>query len=173
MAAMKRDVNLGLLLVIVAAIIVFSGFTVYYQTTFKSLSTTYQNEIKELGKVTTDLEAKRSQLNETSVQLQLKKQKEDDLSKKYVDTASERDGLQSDKTKLTADLASTKLTLSQTQADLANSKAEVARQYQVAQDLDAKVRTLKADVANRDADIARIKAQRDCYQNAAPGGASC
>jgi len=173
MAAMKRDVNLGLVLLIVAAILIFSGFTVYYQTTFKNLSTTYQNEIKAVDTVTKDLEAKRSQLNESSVQLQLKKQKEDDLSKKYVDTASERDSLQSDKTKLTADLASTKTTLAQTQADLQNTKVDLAKQYKIAQELDVLVGTLKADVANRDADIARIKAQRECYKAVAPSGTSC
>ena len=85
MAAMRRDVNLGLLLMILAALLMFSGFTVYYQTTFKSLSTTYQNELKELGKVTKDLESKRSLLNDTSTQLQLKKQKEEDLSMKFSD----------------------------------------------------------------------------------------
>src|SRR3989338_3515721 len=96
MAIMKRDVNLGLLLLIVAALLVFSGFTVYYQTTFKNLSTTYQNQLKALDAVSKDLESKRGQLNATSVQLQIKQQKEEDLRKKYVDTESERTQLAQD-----------------------------------------------------------------------------
>ena len=78
---MKRDVNLGLLLLIVAALIMFSGFTVYYQTTFKNVSKSFEIKLKELDQLNTELESKRGQLNETSIQLQIKKQKEEDLSK--------------------------------------------------------------------------------------------
>ena len=48
MSIMRRDVNLGLLLLIVAALLMFSGFTVYYQTTFKNLSKTYETQIRPL-----------------------------------------------------------------------------------------------------------------------------
>ena len=77
MGIMKRDVNIGLLLLIVAAVIMFSGFTVYYQTTFKNVSKSFEIKLKELDTVTKELESKRGQLNETNVQLQLKKQKEE------------------------------------------------------------------------------------------------
>ena len=90
MAAMKRDVNLGLLLLIVAALLMFSGFTVYYQTTFKNVSKSFEIKLRELEGVSNELEAKRGQLNETNVQLQLKKQKEEDLSKKFTDVRSEK-----------------------------------------------------------------------------------
>ena len=69
MAIMKRDVNLGLLLLIVAALLMFSGFTVYYQTTFKNVSKSFETKIKELESVSKELESKRGQLNETSIQL--------------------------------------------------------------------------------------------------------
>ena len=94
---MRRDVNLGLLLLIIAAILMFSGFTVYYQATFKNLSKTYQLELQNLEKVTTDLESKRNQLNDTSTQLQIRAQKEEDLSKKFTDVRSERDQLDADR----------------------------------------------------------------------------
>ena len=164
MAVMKRDVNLGLLLLIVAAIIMFSGFTVYYQTTFKNLSKTYQNELSNLQMVSKDLEAKRGQLNETSVQLQLKKQKEEDLSKKFVDTKSERDQLETDKKKLELDLAGTKASLASTSAKLSETQNQV---NQVITDLAKKtadlnnalsdVTRLKKDVADRDKRIACLK----------------
>ena len=93
MSIMKKDLNMGLLLLIVAALLMFSGFTVYYQTTFKNVSKSFEIKLKELEAVSNDLAAKRSQLNETNLQLQIKKQKEDDLSKKFVDTKSERDQL--------------------------------------------------------------------------------
>ena len=164
MAVMKRDVNLGLLLLIVAAIIMFSGFTVYYQTTFKNLSKTYQNELGNLQMVSKDLEAKRGQLNETSVQLQLKKQKEEDLSKKFVDTKSERDQLETDKKKLELDLAGTKASLASTSAKLSETQNQV---NQVITDLAKKtvdlnnalsdVTRFKKDVADRDKRIVCLK----------------
>ena len=167
MAVMKKDVNLGLLLLIVAALLMFSGFTVYYQTSFKNLSTTYQNKLKELGKVTSDLETKRSQLNETSVQLQLKKQKEEDLSKKFVDTKSERDQLETDKNKLTADLTSTKATLSQTKADLAKIQSDLNAQTALVGQLNTQVLGLKADKDRLNSQIASLNAKIDCLKSKA------
>ena len=172
MAAMRRDVNLGLLLLIVAALLMFSGFTVYYQTTFKNLSTTYQNQLKDLEKVTKDLEAKRGALNETSVQLQLKKQKEEDLSLKFTDVRSERDQLETDKKKLEVDLASTKTSLSATLKELENTKTELdstksklAAEIQLARDLNSQVLSLKADV-DRINDLYRsYKSKYECVAN--------
>ena len=146
MAVMRRDVNLGLLLLIVAAILMFSGFTVYYQTSFKNLSTTYRNELNELEKVTKDLEAKRGQLNETSVQLQLKKQKEEDLSKKYVDTESQRSQLETDKKKLEVELTSTKSNLAGTTAKLTETQSQLASYIQLVTDLNRQINNLKSDV---------------------------
>jgi len=157
MAFMKKDVNLGLLLLIVAAILTFSGFTVYYQTSFKNLSKTYTNQLQELGKVTKDLEAKRGQLNETSVQLQLKQQKEEDLSKKFVDTKSERDQLEDDKNKLTAELVNTKSQLAAASAELTSTKNTLS---QTLADLAKKT----ADLANALSDVTRFKSYKDKYE---------
>lgn len=172
MSVMRRDVNLGLLLLIVAALIMFSGFTVYYQTTFKNLSATYNNQLQELGKVTKDLEEKRGALNETSVQLQLRQQKEEDLSKKFTDVRSERDQFESDKKKLDADLGSTKSSLSATLKELENTKTELdstksrlAAEIQLAQDLNSQVLSLKADV-DRINDLYRsYKSKYECVAN--------
>ena len=167
MAVMRRDVNLGLLLLIVAAIIMFSGFTVYYQTTFKNLSTTYQNEMKQLDKITKDLESKRSLLNDTSTQLILKQQKEEDLSQKFTDVRTEKEQLQADKTKLEGDLVSTKSTLAQTQADLQNTIVNLGKQQKLAQELDAQIVTLKQNVANLNAKIDSLNAKVDCLKSKA------
>src|SRR3989338_8000437 len=91
MEIMKKDVNMRLLFLIVAVLLIFSGFIAHYQTTFKNASNSFDIKSKELEGVSKELEFKRSQLNETSVQLQLKSQKEEDISKKYVDIKSERD----------------------------------------------------------------------------------
>ena len=157
MAVMKKDVNLGLLLLIVAALVMFSGFTVYYQTTFKNVSKSFEIKIKELESVEKELDAKRGALNETSIQLQLKKQKEDDLSKKFVDTKSERDQLESDKNKLTADLTSTKSELAGTKTNLEQAKVQLANTLA---DLAKKI----ADLNNALSDVAKYKPYKDKYE---------
>ncbi|MBI2650202.1 hypothetical protein HYX04_02710 [Candidatus Woesearchaeota archaeon] len=166
MAIMKKDVNLGLLLLIVAALLMFSGFTVYYQTTFKNVSKSFEIKIKELEGVSKELESKRGQLNETSLQLQLKKQKEDDLSKKFVETESERSQLETDKNKLTAELTSTKSDLASTKADLARTKDLLTAEIAKSQDLNRQVLNLKSDVD-------KLEKKNDCLKSTAGASETC
>src|SRR3989338_730956 len=173
MATMKRDVNMGLLLLIVAALLMFSGFTVYYQTTFKNLSITYKNELHSLQKVTEELESKRSALNETSVQLQLKKQKEEDLSKQFTDVRADRDQLESDKDKLTVDLASTKGQLSAALTELNSVKTQLADKIKLVADLDRQVCNLKADVDKLENRVDDLKKKNDCLKQTAGASESC
>ena len=155
MAVMKKDVNLGLLLLIVAALVMFSGFTVYYQTTFKNVSESFEIKLKELETVEKDLQAKKGLLNETSVQLQLKSQKEADLSKKFVETESEREQLETDKNKLTADLTSTKSELAGTKAKLEQVQVQLSNALT---DLAKKT----ADLSNALSDVTKYKNKYQC-----------
>ena len=161
MAIMKRDVNVGLLLLIVAALLMFSGFTVYYQTTFKNVSKSYETKIKELESVSKELESKRGQLNETSVQLQLKKQKEEDLSQKFTDVRSEKEQLESDKAKLQTELSGTKSQLAATSAELSGTKSQRGAQVQLTQQLNTQVLNLKSDVDK----YKPYKAKYECVAN--------
>ena len=65
MTFMKKDVNLGLLVLIIASVLLFSGFSVYYQTAFKDVSLEYQEKLGQLSEVTEQLSSKRQELNET------------------------------------------------------------------------------------------------------------
>ena len=167
MAVMKRDVNLGLLLLIIAAILMFSGFTVYYQTSFKNLSKTYQNQLNDLGKVTKDLEAKRGALNETSVQLQLKQQKEESLSKKYVETESQRSQLETDKKKLEVDLAGTKASLASTSAQLANTQSQLDQRLVELSQKITQIDNLNAKIANLNNQIDSLNTKVSCLKSKA------
>ena len=167
---MRRDVNIGLLLLIVAALLMFSGFTVYYQTTFKNLSTTYQNELKELDKTEKELESKRNALNETSIQLQLKKQKEEDLSKQFVDTKSDKDKLESDKKKLEVDLATTKAQLQSTSAQLSSTQNQLADQATKAAQLTTQVTSLQSQITSLNGKISKLNKEKDCLEQT--GGTS-
>ena len=173
MGVMKKDVNLGLLLLIVAALLMFSGFTVYYQTSFKNLSTTYQNELRSLEKVTTELESKRGQLNETSIQLQLKKQKEEDLSKKFVDTKSERDQLESDKKKLEVELASTKTSLAGTTAKLEQVQNQLSQTITELAKKTTDLNNALSDVRKLDDKVDDLNKRIACLKSTGGASESC
>ncbi len=166
MPIMKRDVNFGLLLLIVAALLMFSGFTVYYQTTFKNVSKNFETKIKELESVSQELESKRGQLNETSLQLQLRKQQEEGLSKKFVETESERSRLESDKKKLEVELANTKASLASTAAKLAETQSQLSAQVQLAADLSRQVANLRSDVD-------KLEKKNNCLKSTAGASETC
>lgn len=161
MGIMRRDVNVGLLLLIVAALLMFSGFTVYYQTSFKNVSRSYETKLQELEKVSNELESKKGQLNETSIQLQLRKQKEEDLSQKFTDVRGEKEQLESDKAKLQSELSSTKTQLAATSAELSTTKSQLAAQVQLTQQLNTQVLNLKSDVDK----YKPYKAKYECVAN--------
>ena len=143
MAFMKKDVNVVLLLLIVASILVFSGFTVYYQTTFKDVSLEYKNKLEQLQKVTSDLSTQKQQLNETYALRVKAEQDKKALDQSYKDLSDERNQLEDDKSKLEVDLLATK-----------NDLAEKSVQLTSAQN----------QLASTQAELGSVKAQRDNYK---------
>tara|TARA_Y100000310_G_scaffold68197_1_gene63498 strand:+ start:10889 stop:11413 length:525 start_codon:yes stop_codon:yes gene_type:complete len=169
MSSIKKDVNIGLLILIVATLIMFSAFTVYYQTTFKNISKSYKTKLDELVKVTSDLDLKRTLLNETSTQLDLKKQREEDFNVKFTEVRGERDTLESDKNQLTVDLTSTKAQLAQSQSDLANSQAQVAEKQSELTDAYNSIQSLQKSNSNLKGDVDRLDTRVSCLLNTADG----
>ena len=95
------------------------------------------------------------------MQLQLKKQKEEDLSKKFTDVRSERDQLETDKKKLEIELASTKGILAATTAKLTETQNQLSAQLQLAQELNRQVLNLKSDVTRLDKKVDCLKSKAD------------
>lgn len=125
MKVMKRDINFGLLLIIIATLICFSAFTVYYQTTFKNLSTNYYTKLDEIDLVTNQLTFEKSKLNQTSYQLQVKEQRESELSSIYSDLRSEKEILEDNLKSTQDELMNTQKQLSETQSELTSTKSDL------------------------------------------------
>ena len=122
MAFMRRDVNIGLLILIIASILLFSGFSVYYQTTFKNVSLEYQNKLSQLGTVTQDLAVQKERLNETySLRIKAEEDRKS-LDVRYKDLSDENSRLESDKASLQSELGSTKSSLAEKTVELEASK---------------------------------------------------
>ena len=118
MAFMKRDVNIGLLILIIVAVIVFSSFSVYYQSTFKNVSLDYQNKLEQLGQVTTELSKQKQELNQTYGLRVKAEQDKNTLDAKYTEVRDENEQLSGDNTNLRLEVASTKSELSEKTAQL-------------------------------------------------------
>ena len=144
MSFMKKDVNVVLLFLIVASILIFSGFTVYYQTTFKDVSLEYKNKLEQLQKVTSDLSTKRQQLNETYALRVKAEQDKRALDQSYKDLSDERNQLENDKSSLESELINTK-------GDLAEKSAQL--------------QSTQNQLASTQAELGSVKAQRDNYKN--------
>jgi len=159
MAFMKRDVNFGLLILIIVSIVLFSGFSVYYQTTFKDVSLEYQNKLNQLGQVTKELSAKREELNETYSQRIKAEQDKEVLDQRYKDASDENTVLHSELTSTKVQLAekkselgATKTLLSQTQSSLSAANSEVSSLKSQRSSLKDEIDCLKTEAAKADAD---------------------
>ena len=165
MAFMKRDVNIGLLLLIIASILVFSGFSVYYQTTFKNVSLEYQNKLEQLGEVSTQLTEKRQELNET---YSLKVKAEEDrktLDARYKDASDENEQLNADNSNLRSEVSSIKNQLGEKSAELDATKSLLAQTQASLSSAKSEVSSLKAKRDRLGDDIDRI-----CTKLVAAGG---
>ncbi len=147
MKVMKRDVNFGLLLIIIATLISFSAFTVYYQKSFKNLSTDYYGKLSELDSVADQLTLEKGRLNQTSYQLQVKEKRESELSGIYTDLRVEKEGVE-------ADLKTVQEALSAEQDKLREAQDELT------QTLD-ELTTTKSDLENAQERIDDLKDEID------------
>lgn len=154
MAYMKRNVNLGLLIVIVASLIMFIAFTIYFETQFKQKNSNIELKIKELEQVTNELGLKKRALNETS---ELKTKAETDrkaLDAKYKDISDENLGLHQDNTNL-------RLELSQTKSDLAGKIDELEQNKVILAQTQQQLATANSEIVSKNARISDLKDDKD------------
>lgn len=153
MAFMKKDVNLGLLLLIIATLLLFSGFTVYYQTNFKNVVTEYHDKLEQLEEVTTELGTEKTKLNET-YQLRVKAEKDvEALDVQYRLLGDERDQLESDKNKLQVELSSTKTELAETETKLSQTQTILSQTQDSLRAANARISSLNDRMDDLEDDI--------------------
>ena len=156
MAFMKRDVNLGLLILIVLSISLFSGFSVYYQTTFKDISLEYQTKLEQLSKVTNELGAKRQELNET---YSLRVKAEEDrktLDQRYRDVNEENDKLAADNSNLRSEVSNTKIQLAVKTSELDASKNLLAQTQASLSAANSEITSLKSQKSSLKDDLDKV-----------------
>ena len=83
----KKNVNFGLLIMIVALVVSLAAASIYYQTTFKSIKKEHDTKMSELQKVTSTLLEKKEELAQTTA-------KQETLESKYTDVKEEKESLE-------------------------------------------------------------------------------
>ena len=156
---MKKDVNIGLLILIIAAVLLFTGFSVYYQTTFKSISLEYKTKLEQLQKISSDLVSQKKELNETQASRIKAEQDKKALDQGYKTVSDENDQIKATNSNLQSELSSTKNDLGEktakleaTQNILAQTQASLATANSKVSILTKKVSCLKDEAAKADAD---------------------
>ena len=156
MAFMKRDVNFGLLILIIVSIVLFSGFSVYYQTTFKDVSLEYQDKLNQLGQVTKQLSSKRQELSETYSLRVKAEQDKNVLDQRYRDVSDENDKISADNTNLRLEVSSTKSQLAEKSSELDATKTLLAQTQSSLSSANGEITSLKSQRSNLKDDIDRI-----------------
>jgi len=161
MAVMKKDVNIGLLILIIASIILFSGFSVYYQTTFKDVSLEYKEKLEQLSDVTKELGTKRQELNETySLRVKAETDREA-LDAKYKDASDENERLDTDNVNLRSEISSTKNDLAEKTAELGATKTSLIAANAQINVKDDRIDSLKDEIDCLEAEVAKADADED------------
>ena len=153
MKVMRRDVNFGLLLIIMATLICFSIFTVHYQNTFKNLSSNYYGKLNELDNVAQQLTLEKGKLNQTSYQLQVKEKRENELSDIYSDLRTEKEEVEADLKETQDALAAEKEKVIETQDELTATlneltltKSDLQQAYEKISRLDDEINDLEDEI---------------------------
>jgi len=166
MAYMKRNVNFGFFFLLIATLISLAGLSIYYQTTFKDLYMDYKLKLNDLSNISSTLSTEKAKLEQTSQELDIKEEREKELSTQYTGLKTEKEKLEDEKASLqkqlaskTAELQQKKAELFTAQSNLATAQAELST---TKTSLDAAMTTisgLRADITNLDQEIASLNAQ--------------
>ena len=126
MAYMKRNVNFGFFLLLVAVLISLAGLSLYYQATFKALYMDYQMRIEDLKNVSSTLGTEKAKLEQTSQQLTIKEEREKELSTQYTELRTDKEKLEDEKAKLQTQLTARTNELKLKKAELFTAQAELS-----------------------------------------------
>lgn len=133
MSFIKKDVNFGLLFLIIILAVSVAFLGIYYNRNYNELSESHTEQLNALKKVTDELLFHKSRLNRTAADLKIKEQDESELSRKYSELRDEKETLDNENQLLKTDL-SAKTTeiivktnqLLQANSEIAQKKNEIA-----------------------------------------------
>jgi len=157
---MKKNINFGLMIIVLATLIGFTGFSIYYQNTYLKLSKNYNSKVTELDGLSNALKTEKAKLNQTSLQLQIKEEREQDIGTKYTVLKEQKEKLEVDKSNLQADVAQKNQKILQISAEFDKTSIELLstqNQLDIA----------KRDILDLESSVNSWKNKANCWQNKA------
>lgn len=118
MAYMKKNVNIFLLIVIIIIVASLAGLTTYYQSTYKNLGQRYGDKEKEIETRIEELNSLGTRLNQTSRELSIKAEREEQLGEQYTGVKTEKERLEDELADAETSLQRETLLRQSTQAEL-------------------------------------------------------
>ncbi|HHI04215.1 MAG TPA: hypothetical protein ENL45_01575 [Candidatus Woesearchaeota archaeon] len=175
MAYMKRNVNFGFFLLLIATLLSLAGLSIYYQTTFKDLYTDYKLKLDDLTNISSTLSSERTRLNQTSYQLMIKEEREKELSTQYAGLRTEKEKIEAEKSSLQKQLTTKKAELRQKKAELFTAQNNLAKAQQelstTKTELDAAMTTisgLRSEIDSLETERDSLAVQLAACQNQCP-----
>ncbi len=166
MGYLKKNVNLVLLGLVVLLAVSFAALTTYYHTTYSELSNEYLVKLRELEKITRDLETSKSKLNETITQFQLKDIREKDLSEKYEYLREQKESLSEMLNQTNASLTETRRVLREKEQKLEKALKDIEAKKLEIINLEASLKQSKDTVSRYDATARQLDIVVDYFDNA-------
>lgn len=152
---MKRNVNFSLFFLIVIVLIALAGLTTYYQMTYSEQANNLKQKTEEFTTALNELQVKKVQLNQTSVQLQVESQSKEQLSGLYTSIKQEKEIVEADLTKTKdtllatlSELESTKNELFQTQKEREQYKREAQEWKDEAKNFENQLDDCRSDLSS-------------------------
>jgi len=139
MAYMKQNVNFVLLFLIILASITIVGATIYFQVTLHGLSGKHNNALEAVDRLNRTLYSKVQRLEDISYELEVKAQREGELSSQFADIKGTKETLEEENLELQNELETSNLELVTKIKEVSNLKKDV-------QALEEQVKDLKKDV---------------------------
>ena len=172
MAYMKRNVNFGFFLLLIATLLSLAGLSIYYQTTFKDLYTDYKLKLDDLTNISSTLSSERTKLNQTSYQLMVKEEREKELSTQYTGLRTEKEKIEAEKASLQKQLTTKKAELRQRKAELftaqnnlAQAQAELSTSKTELEAATTTISGLRVDISNLETERNSLAVQLVACQN--------
>tara|TARA_Y100000310_G_scaffold339689_1_gene433176 strand:- start:2717 stop:3220 length:504 start_codon:yes stop_codon:yes gene_type:complete len=159
MAYIKQNINFGLFILIVAILIAFIGFTAFYYNTFVGINSNYEQKVKKIDELDSTLTEHKEKLSKTSIELETKAKREQDLSVQYDDLRNVKEQLDVDKANLEAELLDTKSELAQKKAELEVKIERVTTLENTVTIRESTISSLKSDVDTLETEIVTLNNQ--------------
>ncbi|MBI3036179.1 hypothetical protein HYY73_00260 [Candidatus Woesearchaeota archaeon] len=156
---LKKNVNFGLLMLVITVLVGTVAITTYFQSTYKEVSEDLEQKNEQLEVVSSNFTTKIKELNKTSSELQIKQMDKERLDQLYTDMLKAKELID-------AELLATKGTLTETSKELERKKDELSDanyklilQEDELTDLKAKVQNQLDTIRSRNAEIASLQKQ--------------